>query len=226
MDRNSHTCPSKYEIVVADDYTLFRQLLVRVLSDYPEFGPIREAKDGEQLLEKIQEQEPDIVLLDLNMPVMNGLKAMSVIRNTFPGLKVIVISMYREPEFIAKLIKDGVKGFILKDAILEEVATAIKLVAQGKRYLNEVMANALDKNVQAKFNLNIYAEIGVDLTNQERKLLQHIVAQRSNRQIAEEMQLSIRTVEYYRSNLMQKIGVNNSAGLMAYAIKHILPEPK
>jgi len=210
--------------MIADDQTLFRQGMVVALGKYEEIGLITDANNGQDLLEKIKDQEPDVVLLDLNMPVLSGMATMPIIAKDYPQVKVIVVSMYKEPEFITKLIKEGASGYLLKDSDITEVIEAICTVASGKQYHSELVAEALVQYTRDKRNSSVALELGIELTRQEKNLLRYLVAQNSNKQIADKMNLSVRTVEFYRSRLMQKLGVFNTAGLVAYAMKHLASE--
>jgi DNA-binding NarL/FixJ family response regulator len=214
----------KINVMIADDQTLFRQGMVVALGNYEEIGLITEATNGQDLLKKFKISEPDVVLLDLNMPVLSGMATMPIIAQDHPEVKVIVVSMYKEVEFITKLVKEGASGYLLKDSDITEVIKAISIVASGKQYHSELVADALVQYTREKRNSSVVLEYGIELTLQEKNLLRNLVSQNSNKQIADKMNLSVRTVEFYRSRLMQKLGVLNTAGLVAYAMKHFASE--
>ena len=206
-------------ILVADDHKLFRQGIASLLAKVPEFGKIMEASDGQEMLELITIETPDVILLDLKMPVLSGLEAMPILCKKYPQVKVLAVSMHTNPSYIARLIKSGACGYLHKDADIMEVVGAIKTVLSGKNYINDLSAEALIQNFRADDGIS---KIATSLNEEEKNLIKLIVQENTCAQIANQVCLSKRTIDAHRRKLFKKLGVKSVAGLTAFAIEHQL----
>ncbi len=215
--------PDKIRIAIADDHALFRRGMVSLLASIPDFEVIFEAANGQELLDKLHEQEVDMVMMDLKMPILDGMQATEKIRQIWPNLPVVVISMIDEDHFVTKLLELGANGYLLKDADPDELELAIRtVVAEGIYYgpfLNRIMhRRLLDKSRKKDFDLNS----GIHLTSRELEVIKHICEGMTTAQIADKICLSARTVDGHRNSIMEKLGVKNTAGVVVYAVKNQL----
>lgn len=212
---------SRYRIILVDDHTLFRKGLRTLLCGLKEFHVVGEASNGKEFLDLLDSVHADIVLLDIEMPVMNGIDAATLALEKCPDLKIIALSMYGEEEYYSSMVKAGVKGFLLKNTSIREVRNALEQVMEGGNYFShEVLMNALGTLEQP-----IKAEIKAELTEREIEILILICQGLSNQEIAEHLFLSRRTVDKHREHILSKTQCRNTANLVMYAIRHRLVEP-
>jgi DNA-binding NarL/FixJ family response regulator len=206
----------KVNVMLVDDHQLFREGLKLLLQENELIGEIFQAENGRQYLEMIKETLPDVVLMDIDMPVMDGVEATRRSIELYPGLKIIALSMYGDEEYYLKMIESGAMGFILKNSDIEIVADAIKRVLDGKKYFSSDVISSMVKNMgQLRIN-----ESKNELTERESEVLYHICKGMSNQEIANTLFLSKRTVDKHRENIMSKTGAKNTAELVIYAIKN------
>jgi DNA-binding NarL/FixJ family response regulator len=206
----------KVNIILADDHTLVREGFVQLLIQNKNFNVLGEAKDGEELLKLLSHQQPDVVMLDLSMPKLNGVEALSIIQEQFPAVKVIVLTMHEEVEYAVKCIKRGVKGYLLKNTEPAELYTAIDTVADGGTYFSPAISNALIKNMASHKPHNDV------LSEREIEVLQYVVKGMSAKMIADTLSISPRTVETHKINMMRKLKVGNTAELVNKAMQEKL----
>lgn len=216
----------KYKIILVDDHTLFRKGLRTLLDNNSEFEVIAEYSDGKEFLDGLlsSSEKPDVVLLDIEMPNMNGIAATEKALQIDPEIKIITLSMYGDEDYYFKMVSLGVKGFILKNSEIKEVIEAVKTVIGGGSYFSqELLFNLVSnlKSAPAESHEHISDEI---LSAREKEILLHICKGESNSEIAENLFISKRTVDNHRSNIMAKIGCKNTANLVVYAIKNNLVE--
>lgn len=217
----------QYKIALVDDHTLFRKGLKTLLDSNPEFSVIGEYSDGQEFLESISvpgSEMPDVVLLDIEMPRMNGIITTEKALRAYPDMKIITLSMYGEEEYYFQMVSLGVKGFILKNSEIKEVVEALKAVIDGGSYFSrELLFNLVTnlKSAPAESHEHIPDEI---LSAREKEILLHICKGESNNEIADRLFISKRTVDNHRSNIMAKTGCKNTANLVVYAIKNNLVE--
>lgn len=208
------------KIALVDDHQLFRNGLAALLGDDPEMEVVFSVGSGIELFERLEEVQPDLVLMDLEMPGMDGIQATERLRRERPDVKVIAMTMHEGEKYISRLMEVGASAYLLKNMDMGEVETAIRAVMETGFYFNDRVSKAMlgalmrkDK-VKATFN-------GVEeLTEREIEVLRLVCAEMSSEEIAEKIHLSPRTVEGYRRNLLGKTGARNLAGLVVYAIKH------
>ncbi|MCQ2376110.1 MAG: response regulator transcription factor [Salinivirgaceae bacterium] len=208
----------KITVALVDDHALFRNGLGTLLSNCPEFSVVIEASNGQEYLDKLASVQPDITLMDINMPVMDGITASQNALSLYPNLKIIALSMYDEDDYYYKLISAGVKGALLKDTEISEVVKSIHEVIDGKIiFSQEQLINVINNHPHKEVE-----EDKPELSRRELEVLQEICKGLSNQEIADELFISKRTVDKHRGNLLSKTGSRNTANLIMYAIKHNL----
>jgi len=211
----------KIKIALADDQELFRQGLQALLSDYEDFKVVFTASNGQELLDKLKDNPVDIVLVDLEMPVMNGLEATKKIKENFPDIKVLPITMHDEEDFVVHLIESGASGYLVKNVDVEYLADAIFSVFDTGYYFNDMVSKAMVKGlVKSKRVTPTFGQI--TFTDREKEVIQLICQELTNKEIGEKLCVSVRTVDGHRERIMQKTGVRNTAGIVMYAVKNNL----
>lgn len=204
----------KIKIVLADDHSLIREGFKSLLGKNPEFEIVGEAEDGKQLVKLISVETPDVILVDISMPGMNGLEAMEELKKGNPYLKFIILSMHEEREYVLKAVKSGANGYLLKNIERGELEKAIKTVCEGGKYFSAFVINILAESY-SKGDPAEQAEI----TPREKEVLNLVAGGFSTKQIADQLDISIRTVESHRINMLKKFKVNNTAELIMKAIE-------
>lgn len=216
----------KINVAIADDQKLFRKGMIALVNSFESMNILFEAENGRQLLTLLEQAEviPNIILLDLSMPEMNGLEALKVIKESFPSIGVIILTIHEAEHHILATIQAGANAYLAKNAEPEEVEKAIREVYKNDFYFTmpmlEIMRKGLIKKPQP-LNLDQHEN---PLSPRELEVLQLICKQFSSIEIAEKLFLSNRTVEGHRNNLLAKTGSRNTAGLVLYALKHKLVE--
>ena len=208
------------QIALVDDHTLFRNGLKLLLGNSPRYNVMLEASNGKDFVDNLTVgNAPDVVLMDISMPVMNGIEATAAAVAKVPGLKIIALSMFGEEDYYYEMINAGAKGFLLKNSDIKEVTEAIEQVAAGNNYF----APEVLYNVIKRFNPHREAELeSTTLSRREHQVLQGICKGLSNQEIADTLFLSKRTIDKHRSNLLSKTNSKNTAELIMYAIKNKL----
>ncbi|MCB0588060.1 MAG: response regulator transcription factor [Phaeodactylibacter sp.] len=211
------------EIMIADDHRVFREGIVSILENTGEIRVIAQAQDGKQVMEKLRQIKPELILMDISMGEAGGIETTRLVKEQYPEIKVLVLSMHSESSYIVKMLEAGASGYLLKDAGSSELINAIKAVAEGHTYFSsQVSATLVDQLVKGKKPAE--RKEGVQLTKREIEVLRLIAEEYSNSEIAEKLFISIRTVDTHRRNLLEKLGLKNTAGLVKYAIKHGIVE--
>ena len=206
-------------IHIVEDHQIFRQGLKVILSDIPYVEVIAESSNGKEFLAQLSIQVPDIVFMDIKMPEMDGIKATEEALLKYPKLKIIILSMFGEEEYIQRMIQLGISGFLLKNSDKTALEKAIQQVSTGNHYFSSEIMSVLAKSIyKSSREKNVREEI--DISERELELLNNLSQGLSNKEIAEKMFISPRTVEGYKSKLMQKTGLNNSLNLILWAIKN------
>ena len=203
-----------YKIIIADDHTLFRQGLKLILEDIDHVNVIADVANGKELIEISKELKTDLIIMDINMPQVNGIEASRILLQDNPELKILVVSMYGDEQYYNSVIENGVKGFILKDAENTELRAAVTAILNGKTYFSQEL---LLKIIRNRKNSN-----QISLTQRERQILELICQGLNTNEIATKLFLSERTVDNHRSNLLDKTGCRNSLSLVLYALKNNL----
>lgn len=209
----------KIKIAIADDHRLFRSGLVALLKDLPEFEIIYEASDGQEIIEKVAGKlKPDILLLDIKMPKVDGFDVVTKLKSDYPLIKIIVLSMFSDETSVMKMIKAGVEGYLLKDANPQEFLEGIYNVSNDEVYYSKSINKVIQKSFIKPQN------VSVKLSANEIMFLKLLCQQLSNKEIADKMCLSVRTIDGYRDQLFEKLEVKSRVGLVLYAIKNKIVE--
>ncbi|MDD4870765.1 MAG: response regulator transcription factor [Kiritimatiellae bacterium] len=207
-------------ILLADDHALLREGLSSILGKQKDMMVVGEASDGREAIQRVGELKPDIVLMDIAMPILNGIDATEQIRKDFASTRVIILSMHITAEYIHRALKAGALGYILKQSAGREVLDAIRSVYAGHRYLSEKISNILTDH-HAYCNMGPRKKSPVErLSAREREILQLVVEGKSSAEIGNTLKLARSTIETYRSRLMAKLDVRNVPALVKFAIKH------
>jgi len=213
-----------YRVVIAEDHTLFRQGIMALLSLEPEFEVVGEAADGYQAIQSAKELKPDLILLDISMPRVDGMAAIKEIKRVCPEAKILVLTVHKTEEHVLETLKSGASGYVLKDASREELLLAMKSVLQDKRYLSpDISARIVDGYLNGR---------GADepdtpwksLTPREKQVLKLVAEAYKNKEIADFLCISVKTVAKHRSNIMGKLDLHSASELTAYAMKRGLVE--
>ena len=209
----------KIRVLIADDHTLVRDGIRSMLTLVANVEVVGEATNGREAVEKTKQLAPDVVLMDLAMPIMSGLDAIRRIRREFPGTKVLALTQYDDSEYVIPVIEAGARGFVTKMAAFSELATAIQAVYNGDSFLSPSAAAALVEECQQKTT----AEGGKDhyqlLTDRERETLKLVVEGHTTREIADMLVVSPKTIEWYKTSLMKKLNIHNKTDLIKFAIR-------
>jgi len=210
----------KIKIAIADDYKIYRDGLKVGLAADDNLQVVLEADNGEDLLNGLKENAADVIIMDLKMPIMDGMEATKEVRKKFPSIKVLVVTMYEDDKFIIHLMENGANGYLLKNADSDEIRKAIYAVHENGYYFNDLVNKALLKRLVLKGNIKPSFNQDVDFTERELEVLKLICEEKTAAEIGKEIFLSPRSVEGIRTRLIEKIGVRNTAGLVMFAIKN------
>lgn len=212
---------NQIKIALADDQLLFRKGLASLLKSFQGVQLLFEANNGQALLDEIAETNilPDIVIMDLNMPVLNGIETTQKIKQLYPNIRIMILSVHNEEKFIIRMLELGVNGYLFKESEPSEVEKAIHAVMDNDFYMNEQTVKAMRNSLSHKKE-KVSLDDPLTLTSREKEILDLLCREFTAPEIAEKLSISVRTVEGHRNNLMQKIGAKNVVGLVVYAMKH------
>lgn len=212
-------------ILIADDHEVIHNGIKDILKSHSNYTIVGNAFNGEEAIEKAIELQPDIIFMDISMPKINGIEAIKTLSKKLPSIKIIALSQHEENEYVIEALKAGGKGYLFKNSKKDEFINAIETVVKGGRYYcNELTEQMVDKMLfkdtknEDKDNIN--------LTNREIEIIQKIAQDKSNQEIADELNISLRTVETHRRNLMQKLKAKSVVSLLKYAAKKNLIDLK
>ena len=209
----------KYEIVIAEDHTILREGLRALLSSHPDFEVVGEAEDGREAIRRVEKLMPDLVLMDLSMPRMNGLEAIKEIKKHSPEIKIIALTVHKTEEYILATLQAGADGSALKDSTHSELVMAIEHVLEGNSYLSpDISGKVIEGYLEGRKSLKTTSAWDT-LTQREREILKLIAEGYKNREVADYLCISLKTVEKHRANLMKKLDLHNTAALTACAIE-------
>jgi len=209
----------KTSIVIAEDHTILREGLQALLSGKKEFNVVGEAKDGREAIHSVEENKPDIILLDLSMPRMNGLEAIQEIKKRSVNTKILVLTVHKTEEYVLASLEAGADGYILKEATHSELLIAINNVLSGKPYLSPGISEKVIEGYLSGKNKAKNKGSQDRLTKREREILKLIAEGHTNKRISEILCISIKTVEKHRSNVMGKLDIHNVSALTLYAVE-------
>ena len=206
-------------IVLAEDHTILREGLRALLSADPNLEIIGEAQNGREAVRCVEKLEPDLLLMDLSMPRMSGMDAIREIKKRYPEIKIIALTVHKTEEYLLTTLKAGADGYVLKDATHEELVMAIKSVMGGKSYLSPGVSEKVIVGYLDGRESNRTASPWETLSQREREVLKLIAEGFKNKEIAEDLCISLKTVEKHRANLMKKLDLHNAAALTVYAVQ-------
>jgi len=205
------------KVLIADDHQLFREGLMNLISSAPDIEVIGEAKDGKEATEKVKTLNPEVVLIDIGMPRMNGIEATRIIKKQQPGIKIIAVSMHSDRQFVKGVLEAGADGYLLKNCTYRQLIEAIKSVAEGKKYLSDditemVIQGYLDPAEEVAGNQD-------ELSERELEILKLYAEGKSTREISEKLFISVKTVGTHKQHIYEKLGLKSNADMVKYAIK-------
>jgi len=215
----------KTRIIIADDHSVVRSGLRLLLQSSPDFTVVAEAEDGEEAVTLVDRHKPEVVIMDISMPKLNGIEATGIMKQSNPDLKIIILTVHEDEEYVYQMLRAGASGYVLKSAGKKEIFAAIESALSGERFFSPGISKLIiegfikrDKEqLQAQEQLQTHSK--QQLTKREIEVLQYIAQGFTNRKIAEALFLSIRTINTHRTNLMQKLDIHDTARLVRYAIE-------
>lgn len=208
---------TKISVVIADDHAIVRQGIASLLNTHDELHVSGEASDGQELLRLVHRLRPQVALLDISMPGMNGITATMRLPKVSPATKVVLLSMFAERDFVIRALEAGARGYVTKQSIGIDLAQAILAVARGEFYLSPDVTSLVVSDYLSAIRFR--PERGDQLTLREREILQLIAEGRTNKEIAEQLQTSIKTVDTHRTHIMKRLNIHDLAGLVKYAVR-------
>ena len=198
-------------VVIVDDHPMVAEGIQSILESFPDVEVIATLSDGQQIIDQVEDLDPDVILLDLNMPGIGGLSTTEIILENRPDTRILILSMHDNPEYISSALSHGAMGYLLKDVPTEEIKQAIDAVMSGARYL----CTGAEGAIAPKSNGATDA-----LTGREQTILLQLAQGMSNKDVASALDISVRTVETHRKNIKRKLGISSTAGLTRYALEH------
>jgi DNA-binding NarL/FixJ family response regulator len=207
---------ARLRVLLVDDHALVRAGIRALLQELPDVEVVAEASDGAQALQIAEREQPDVVLMDIAMKGMNGLEAAAKLRERQPGVKVVILSMHTSEEYVLLALRAGAAAYLIKDSATAELGLALNSVMRGETYLSP----AISRQVVDGYVQRVGAGTGADpLTQRQREVLKHIAEGRSTKEIAFELDLSVKTIETHRAQIMERLGIRDVAGLVRYAMR-------
>ncbi len=206
-----------YSVYIADDHTLFRKAMVNLIRTFGKVKEIKDAENGKELLNLIKQEPPDVAIIDLQMPIMDGTEASELILQKYPDVKIIILTMHDSEKYILHMMEMGVHAFLLKNTEPDELEKAIYSVVEKDFYHNDLVASVLRKNVKEKKAGKRPVFLQSELSDREKEVLKLICGELTMKEIGQKLFLSENTVRNHRVNIMEKVGVHNIVGLVKYA---------
>jgi DNA-binding NarL/FixJ family response regulator len=216
---------SPIRILIADDHTIVRQGLARLLEDQPDFKVVGEAYDGRMAIEKAMALLPDVVVMDIAMPLLNGIEAARRIRKNLPKIKILILSMYSHEHYIHELLEVGISGYLLKESSGRDIIKAIQAAMKGETFLSPSISKVLVDSYLSMRKSSPKEERFNQLSNREREIFQMIAEGRSTKSISDLLCVSLSTVKTHRRNIMEKLEVTGTAQLIHLGVSLGLVEP-
>lgn len=205
------------KIIIADDHQLFREGITKLLSNATEIEVVAQAENGEEAIVVVSKYMPDLILMDIGMPVLNGIEATRMIIHQFPEVKVLALSMHADKEYIKDILDAGASGYVLKSCTYAELVKAIRSVVDGKKYLSEQVTEIVLQDYLAKDEDNL--EPKVSLSKRELEILKLIAEGKSSREISEGLFISIKTVGTHKQHILKKLELKTNADMVKYALR-------
>lgn len=209
----------KYKILLADDHLMLCHGIKTVINEKPDLQVIGEAHDGSELLRMLKRLTPDLIILDISMPKIRGIEATTEIKALYPGVKVLILTMHNDTQYLRHALAAGADGYLLKEDAPTEIFTAISNIRQGGTYITPLLYSEMTKEMSRAYQTGSYTINAEPLTLREREVLKLIAEEKTNKEIAELFSISLRTVQNHRSAIMKKLNIHKTAGLVKYAIR-------
>ncbi|KPJ75782.1 MAG: LuxR family transcriptional regulator [Deltaproteobacteria bacterium SG8_13] len=210
------------KVLLADDHSIVRAGLGRIVEESGDMVVVAEAADGREAIRKAEESRPDVAVIDISMPGLDGLEVISRLNSRYPDLPVLVLTMHEEGQYVVRAVEAGAMGYVTKQSAPEQLVTAIRKVLEGSRYLTDEAAEALALRVAKGGKGQSLLD---SLSMREMQVLRRLAMGNTNREIAEAYGISVKTVDTYRSRLLKKLNLRNNAELSRFAIQNRLIEP-
>jgi len=210
---------SLYRILLADDHTLIRHGIRNLISNNPALTVIGEVGDGEELLAFLETTQPDLLILDISMPKLTGIEAVSRVKKLYPGIKILMLTMHKNKQYFYHAMSAGADGYLMKEDSDEELLLAIKRIQDGKSYLSPFLSQDFADDVISAYRNNRSSPFET-LTNREREVLNLVVAGHTSKVMADMLCLSPRTIDHHRANLLRKFDMKNSVDLVNFAVRN------
>jgi DNA-binding NarL/FixJ family response regulator len=207
------------KIFLADDHVVVREGLKALINAQPDMIVIGEAGDGQTAWQRAQDSQPDVVIMDITMPMLNGVQATAQLKRARPLIKILALSVHEDTSYLRQLLTAGASGYILKHAAADDLIRAIRMVATGGVYLDPALAGHVVAGY-VRVPTAASALQGTDLSERETEVVKRIAQGYSNKEIATQLTLSVKTVETYRARAMEKLGLDSRAALVRYALEH------
>lgn len=211
---------ARIKVLIADDHPIFRRGLAQILNDVSDFSIVGEADDGVSALEQIRAAQPDVAVLDIDMPGQGGFEVARAIAAEKLPVKVIFLTMHNSETLLDRVLNLGVKGYVLKDGALAEIIQAIKSVMRGEEFISPALTKHLINRLRRAEDAPNRKTSVKDLTPTELKVLRRIAQHKSSKEIAEEMFVSVRTIEQHRANIAEKLNLRGNNALLRFALDH------
>jgi len=213
----------KIQVMVVDDHKMFVEGVQAIFSDSSHIQVVKTVHDGNEVMKSIENTPNlDIILLDINLPNINGLELTKLISKKYPTIKILILSMYNNAEYIKEVLKEGASGYVLKNTDHEELLNAIQSVFAGNQFYSQSVTQTMINSFAKKSQRNNTDILQVKISKREKEILSLIIKEHTAQEIANMLFISLHTVETHRSNLMSKLGVRNSAGLVRVALENNL----
>lgn len=206
-------------ILLADDHNLLREGLRLLLERQPEFVVVGEAGDGREAIRLAEELQPDVVVMDIAMPELNGIEATLRIVNRLPRTSVLILSMHHDESYVARALKAGARGYLLKDSLKSDLLNAVLAVTEGRSFFSPKVSRILQEDYMRKLTGGDVEDSFDLLTDREREILQLVAEGRTNKEVASRLSLSVYTVDTHRGNILQKLNLHSVPELILYAVR-------
>jgi DNA-binding NarL/FixJ family response regulator len=205
------------KVLIADDHQLFREGMVNLLSNVEDIEVIGQAKDGKETIERARQLKPDVILIDIGMPLMNGIDATRILKKEYPSIKVIAVSMHSDRQFVKGILEAGADGYLLKNCTYRQLIDAVHSVVSGKKYLSDEITGMI---IQGYLEPSDYDKEGnEELSEREIEILKLYAEGKSTREISEKLFISVKTVGTHKQHIFDKLNLNSNADLVKYALK-------
>lgn len=210
---------AKLRILVGDDHTLFRQGLIKILEERRDWQVVAEAGDGRSVIERAIDLRPDVALLDIGMPLLNGIDATRQLLRRVPDARVLILSMHSEEAYVVQALQAGARGYLLKDSAADDLVSAISAIVAGKSFFSPAVAQVMLDDYLRRLTEQGITDRYEALSEREREVLQLVAEGRSSKEIADLLSIAPSTVETHRAHIFQKLELHNTAELVLYAVR-------